>query len=51
MLFKAEQGKRIRQILKELKDTNVLTKYFGRSAWTMQMQGPDEAPRTMEIKR
>ena len=36
--IKAEQEPRVRQILKELKDTSCLGRYLGKNAWSMEMQ-------------
>ena len=37
MLLKEDQEPRMRQIFKELKDTNGLAKHVGRTAWMMEM--------------
>ena len=43
MLLKENKERHIRQIVRELKDTNGLTKYMGRNAWMMEMQSSVKA--------
>ena len=51
MLLKEDQEQRVRQIVKEIKDTSGLTKFVGRNAWMMKMQINHKASDSMEIKR
>ena len=41
----------MRQIVRELKDTNGLTKYLGRNAWMTEMQSSIKASDSMEVRR
>ena len=50
-LLKEDQEPRMRQIFKELKDTNGLSKHVGRTAWMMEMQGALKASDSVEVKR
>ena len=51
MLLKGNQESRMRQIVRELKDTNGLTKYLGRNAWMTEMQSSIKASDSMEVRR
>ena len=51
ILLKENQEPRMRQIVKELKDTNRLTKFVGRNAWMMEMQSSVKASDSMEVRR
>ena len=51
MLLKGDQESRMRQIVRELKDTNDLTKHLGRNAWMMEMQSTVKASDSMEVRR
>ena len=48
---KAEQEQRVRNLVREIKDTSGLTKYMGRNAWMMEMQSSHKASDSMEVKR
>ena len=50
MLLKKNQEPRMRQIVRELKDINGLTKLLGRNAWMMEMQSSVKASDSMEIR-
>ena len=41
----------MRQIVRELKDTNGVTKHLGRNAWMMEMQSTVKASDSMKIRR
>ena len=51
MLLKADQESRMRQIVRELKDTNGITKHLGRSPWMMEMQSTVKTSNSMEARR
>ena len=41
----------MRQIVRELKDTNGLTKHLGRNAWMMEMQSHVKVSDSVEVRR
>ena len=51
LLLKENQEQRMRNVVKEIKDTSGLTKHVGRNAWMMEMQSNHKASDSMEIKR
>ena len=50
-LLKADQEQRVRNFLKEIKDTSGMTKHMGKNDWMMEMQSGHKANDSMEIKR
>jgi len=50
ILLKENQEPRMRQIVRELKDTNGLTEFLRRNTWMMEMQSSVKASDSMEIR-
>ena len=51
LLLKANQEERVRDFLKEIKDTSGMAKHMGKNALMMEMQSGHKASDSMEIKR
>ena len=49
--LKADHEQRMRNLLKEIKDTSGLCKHMGKNAWMMEMQSSHRASDSMDVKR